>query len=417
MRPLRFRTRLFVILTLFAVVPAMVLTLAWGVTVREALPLVSGSAAWERVAGTGRQAIAAAGAAQLTPAQRAALAAHETELARSLEQARRWEYVAARAVRVIAVAGVLWLALLAVLASRAAGHLSRQLSRPLDELVGWAERIARGEPLPDGPARRGAPEFEVLRQRLRRTARELELGRQRALEAERLSAFRETARQVAHELKNPLTPIRFAIARIRSAVLPAQPELAEPVEVLTVETERIDRLARSFAQFGRLPEGTMSEVDMGELARYTARATVPAHMPLAIEVEESLPLVRGHHDALARALSNVLLNAVDACAARPGSPGEITVRVGRVALGDEQEAVEIAVRDTGCGIAPSQLERIWEPYVTTKAGGTGLGLAIARQTVLAHDGQVDAESAQGRGTEIRFRLPIARAIIGREVPA
>jgi nitrogen fixation/metabolism regulation signal transduction histidine kinase len=418
-RPLRFRSRLFAILTLFAVVPAMVLTLAWGLTVREALPLVSGSAAWERVAGTGRRAIAAANAAPLSAEQRTALQAHEQELARSLEQARRWEYVAARAVRVIAVAGVLWLALLAVLASRVAGHLSRQLSRPLDELVGWAERIARGDPLPEGPARRGAPEFEVLRQRLRRTARELELGRQRALEAERLSAFRETARQVAHELKNPLTPIRFAIARIRNAVLPAQPELAEPVEVLTVETERIDRLARSFAQFGRLPEGTMSEVDMGELARYTARATVPAHVPLVVEVEEPLPLVRGHHDALARALSNVLLNAVDACADRAANAAgvpAITVRVGRVALGAE-EAVEISVRDTGCGIATSQLERIWEPYVTTKAGGTGLGLAIARQTVLAHDGEVEAESAPGSGTEIRFRLPVARPIIEREVPA
>lgn len=414
MRPPRFRTRLFVILTLFAVVPAMVLTLVWGVTVREALPLVSGSAAWERVAATGRQAIIAARSTPLSPRDSAALAVHEQELAVSLEQARRWEYVAARAVRVISVAALLFLALLAALASRVAGHLSRQLSRPLDELVGWAERIARGEPLPEGPARRGAPEFEVLRQRLRRTARELEQGRQRALEAERLAAFRETARQVAHELKNPLTPIRFAIARIRGA---AGPELAEPVEVLTVETDRIDRLARSFAQFGRLPEGTMSDVDVGELARYTARATVPERLPLDVEVEEPLPLVRGHHDALARALSNVLLNAVDACTERADAagaaigPGRIAVRVRRATLGDH-DAVEIAVRDTGCGIAPSQLERIWQPYVTTKAGGTGLGLAITRQTVLAHDGEVEAESAPGRGTEIRFRLPVARHIIG-----
>jgi signal transduction histidine kinase len=266
-------------------------------------------------------------------------------------------------------------------------------------------------PIPEGPARRGAPEFEVLRQRLRRTARELELGRQRALEAERLSAFRETARQVAHELKNPLTPIRFALARIRGV---AAPELAEPIEVLTVETDRIDRLARSFAQFGRLPEGTMSEVDLGELARYTARATVPASVPLQVDVEEPLPLVRGHHDAIARALSNVLLNAVDACGERPDA--RIAVRVARTVL-NGRDAVEIAVRDTGCGIAPAQLDRIWEPYVTNKAGGTGLGLAIARQTVLAHDGTVDAESAMGRGTEIRFRLPVAHPIVGGDIHA
>jgi signal transduction histidine kinase len=68
--------------------------------------------------------------------------------------------------------------------------------------------------------------------------------------------------------------------------------------------------------------------------------------------------------------------------------------------------VELAVRDTGCGISPSQLERIWEPYVTTKQGGTGLGLAIARQTVLAHGGIVDAASAEGQGTEIRFVIPV-----------
>lgn len=400
----RFRTRLFLILTLFAVVPAMLLTLAWGVTVRSALPLVSGSAAWERVAGTGRSAIGSLRTAPLTTEQRRALEAHQAELATSLEQARRYQFVAARATRVVAVLGLLGLAVLTLFASRVAGHLSRQLSRPLDELVGWAERIARGEPLPEGPPRRGAPEFEVLRQRLRRTARELEMARARELEAERLRAFRETARQVAHELKNPLTPIRFAIARIRRAELA---ELTEPVEVLTVETERIERLARSFAQFGRLPEGTMSEVDLGELARYTARATVPAHLPLTVDVEEELPLVSGHHDALARALSNVLLNAVDASAAG----GEVHVRVARAQLGG-RAAVEIAVRDTGCGIPPDRLARIWDPYVTSKAGGTGLGLAIARQTILAHEGTVDAVSAVGRGTEIRFVVPVARPIAG-----
>jgi signal transduction histidine kinase len=399
---LRFRTRLFVVLTLFAVLPAMVLTIAWGVTLRSALPLVSGASAWERVAGTGRTALAAFERAPLTPTQRRALDAHQRELSASLEQARRYQYVASRVVRVIVVLALLGLATVAVVASRVAGHLSRQLSRPLDELVGWAERIARGEPIPEGPPRRGAPEFEVLRQRLRRTAADLEQGRARALEAERLRAFRETARQVAHELKNPLTPIRFAIARIRRE---EREELTEPLEVLTVETERIERLARSFAQFGRLPEGTMSEVDLGELARYTARATVPAHVSLRIDVEPELPMVRGHHDALARALANVLLNAVDA--SRSG--GEVHVRVARARHADG-EAVEVAVRDTGCGIPPEQLGRIWEPYVTTKAGGTGLGLAIVRQTVLAHEGAVEATSAVGRGTEIRLVLPVAAAL-------
>jgi signal transduction histidine kinase len=398
---LGFRARLFVILSTFAVLPAAALTLMWSGTVREALPLVSGSARWERVAASGQAAIAAARRAPLTAAERAVVDTHEQELRTSLEQARRFQYLAPRVMRAVAVLALLGVLFVGIVGSRVAGHLSRQLSRPLDELVGWTERIARGEPLPQGPPRRGAPEFEVLRRRMRKMARELEEGRARALEAERLNAFRETARQVAHELKNPLTPIRFAVERLRRDV---PPELGETVEVLATESRRLEMMARDFAQFGRLPEGPASEVDVGELARYTARATVPPDVGVDVVVEHGVPMVRGHHDALARALSNVLINAVDAC--RGG--GAIAVRVGQ-AEANGRPGVEIAVHDTGCGIAAEQLERIWEPYVTNKAGGTGLGLAIARQTIAAHDGVVSAASVLGRGTEIRFVLPVTPA--------
>ena len=393
-----FRTRLFLILLLFAVVPSAILTVVWAASVSATLPVVSGSAAWDSVAATGERAIVAARRARLTPSQRAALDAHEQELRASLEQARRLRYLSARAVRPVAVVAFVGLLLLAVVASRVAGHLSRQLSRPLAEIVGWTERIARGEPLPEGPPSRGAPEFEVLRRRMRRTARELDEGRERALEAERLHAFRETARRVAHELKNPLTPIRFAVSRLRSG---APPELAESVEVLEIESRRLEEMAQSFAQFGRLPEGRPSLVDMGELARYTAKATVPQELMLTVDVEPGLPMVHGHHDALARALANLLLNAVDACR----EAGCIAVRVTRATLG-ERDAVQVAVADTGCGMPSEQVERIWDPYVTSKPGGTGLGLAIVRQTVLAHGGTVDAVSAVGRGTEVRFVLPV-----------
>ena len=393
----RFRTRLFVILSLFAVLPSMALTLVWVGTASRALPLVSGSAGWERVAATGTQALAVARRGPLTTEERRVLDQHEQELAVSLEQARRFRYLGTRAVPVLLLLAFLELVILTVLASRVAGHLSRQLSRPLDEVVGWADLIARGEPLPEGPPRRGAPEFQTLRRRMRRMARELDAGRARALEAERLRAFRETARQVAHELKNPLTPIRFAVARLQRGV---PTELADTVEVLRAETERLERMAKSFAQFGRLPEGPSAEVDVGELVRSTARATVPHHVKLDVQVEAGLPMVVGHHDALARALSNVLLNAVEAC----GAGGSVAVKVRRAGA-TEGDAVEIAVRDTGCGIPAEQLERIWEPYVTHKAGGTGLGLAIARQTVTAHGGLVDAVSAPGEGTEVRFVLP------------
>jgi signal transduction histidine kinase len=420
MNQLRFRSRLVLILSLFAIVPALLLTLLWSGTVSTALPFVTGRSAWDSVAASGEKAIAAARQAPLTAAQRRAIDSHERELRLSVEQARRYSFLAARTVRVLAIAGVLALLVLTGAASRVAGHLSRQLSRPLDELVRWTELIGHGEPLPPPPeptvhpaARkngdggttievttsrvRGAPEFETLRRSMREMVSELEHGRRRAVEAERLHAFRESARRVAHEIKNPLTPIRFALARLRGQ---APQELQEDVGVIAVESDRLDRMARSFAEFGRLPEGPPAEIDMGELIRYTARSCVPPTIALDLQIDDNLPRVHGHNGALAGALSNVLLNAVDAS----GENGRITVSARSVSASG-RSAVRISVADNGRGIAPEKLETIWEPYVTNKPGGTGLGLAIARQAVWAHDGTVNATSTLGKGTEIQLTIP------------
>src|SRR3954471_17602865 len=420
MNQLRFRTRLVLILSLFAIVPALLLTLLWSGTVSTALPFVTGRPAWDSVAASGEKAIAAARQAPLTASQRRAIDAHERELRVSVEQARRYTFLAGRTGRVIAIGGVLALLILTGAASRVAGHLSRQLSRPRDELVRWTDLIGHGEPLPPPPEPtlvsrphrngddgttievttsrvRGAPEFETLRRSMREMVSELEHGRQQAVEAERLHAFRESARRVAHEIKNPLTPIRFALARLRGQ---APDALQEDVDVIAMESERLDRMARSFAEFGRLPEGPPSEVDIGELVRYTARSSVPPGIALDLRIDENLPRVFGHNGALAGALSNVLLNAVDAS----GEKGRITVSAHAVKMAGG-DAVRVSVADNGKGIAPGSLETIWEPYVTNKPGGTGLGLAIARQAVWAHDGTVTATSTLGEGTEIQFTIP------------
>jgi nitrogen fixation/metabolism regulation signal transduction histidine kinase len=397
---LAFRSRLFGILLLFAVVPALVLTVAWGVLANKALPLVAGGAAWERLAESGKELVTSLESAQLSPGQRAGVSAHARELEESITQARRVRLVSERAAPAVLLGGVLALALLGFAASRVAGHLSRQLSRPVDQLVGWTSTIARGEPISDTAPPRGAPEFDVLRTHMRTMAGELSSARARALEAERLRAFRESARRVAHELKNPLTPIRFALARIQRD---APNELNEPVDVIRVETERLESLARNFAQFGRLPEGAAAEIDVEEMVRYTTRATVPPNINVAVHVARDLPRVSGHYDALQRALANILLNAVEACDTQPAP--QIGVTVDRV-RDNGHETVSIAVRDSGAGIPADRLQSMWDPYVTHKAGGTGLGLAIVRQTVEAHGGTVSATSDPGAGTEVRFSIPV-----------
>jgi two-component system nitrogen regulation sensor histidine kinase NtrY len=393
-----FRGRLFLILLAFALIPSVLISLAWSATGSFMLSFAGATAAWDSVSATGERAIDAARAAPLTAEQRRDIDLHDETLRHSIVQSRRADFVFRKAGKILAGTTLLTILVIGIVASRVAGHLSRNLSRPLQELVGWTEHIGRGDALPTTPPRRGAPEFQVLRERMRDMAGELELGRTRALEAERAAALRESARQVAHELKNPLTPIRFAVERLRRD---APPELAETVDVLAIESQRLEAMAKSFSQFGRLPEGPAADVDVGDLARYTARASIPPELGGNVEVGSDVPMVHGHHDALARALSNVMLNAVDACK----SGGAVSVRVRRTKLGD-RDSVEVAVSDTGCGIPSERLARIWDPYVTSKPGGTGLGLAIARQTVLAHDGTVAAESAVGRGTEIRFVLPV-----------
>lgn len=396
MRHSRFRTRLFLILALFAFVPSIVLTLAWSGLAARVLPLLSGSGAWEHVATSGDRAIRLSRSEPGSPAALAALERHEAELGESRVQARRFAFLAERAAPLIAVVGLVALALITLLASRVAGHLSRQLSRPLDEVVGWTARLARGEPLPvRGEAReRGAPEFALLREGMREMSEELDRGRRSAIEAERLSAFRESARQVAHELKNPLTPIRFAIANLRRS---ATPEQRETVEVLDTESARLEAMAKSFAQFGRLPEGPTATVDLAELAREATRTAIPPEMTVRLEAAGNA-LVTGQHGALQRALANVLLNAVEATERRGTVVVRTTVADGRVTL---------AVEDNGIGIPADRLERIWDPYVTAKTGGTGLGLAIVKQTVRAHGGSVEAVSEPGRGTEIRLHFPVA----------
>ncbi len=404
-----FRTRLFAMLLLFALIPTVTVTLVWAGAATRALSLFSARSAWEHIAQSGDETYRIVSSAPLDAAQRAALDRHRTELQESAQLARRFDFVTGRSIRLVLVGAVLVVALVAVGASRVAGHLSRQLSRPLDELVGWTELIRGGRAIPAHVRRRGAPEFAVLRSSMRTMAEELEAGRRRALEAERADAFRESARRFAHELKNPLTPIRFAVDRLRRS---APDELRDTVEVLAEEASRLEVMAKSFAQFGRLPDGPPAEVDVAELVTRAAESTVPEWITLELACEPGLPLVTGFYEPLVRAVTNVLLNAVDATpqggtiavgvrlAIRPGGPAD------SVSSPSDTKQVVISVRDSGCGIAPDARSRIFDPYVTTKPGGTGLGLAIALQTLRAHHGMIDVESELGRGTTMTMRLPV-----------
>jgi signal transduction histidine kinase len=224
-------------------------------------------------------------------------------------------------------------------------------------------------------------------------AASLERARAQEIEAERLRTFRETARRVAHEMKNPLTPIRLAVSEL---VRSGGAEHQEAIEVLVTESARLEQLAREFTEFGRLPGGPAAPVDFTELLAELARTTLPATMTARLTLDPSTPVLLGHYDPLRRAFSNILRNAVEACDEQ--GPLDVTVAP------DGQGGVQIEISDHGPGVPPDVAGRIFDPYFTGKPGGTGLGLALVKQTIEMHDGTIRLAGTPGGGATFVIRL-------------
>jgi signal transduction histidine kinase len=404
-----FRRRIFVWLVVVAAIPAGI---AVGVTLlvpRIALP-VGGTAAWERAGDTWRALDSTLAGRPLPIGARAAMAHHGEELSQSLGRARQSLTLHDAAFSLLLVTAIGLAALVALGTVRLAGHLSRQLSRPILELITWTGHLTRHEPLPDAPPAKGAPEFEVLRGAFRQMAADLETARAREVEAAQLRAFRDMSRQVAHELKNPLTPLRFAVQRLAQNARADEKEL---LEIIDGESSRIEQMARDFATLGRLPEGPPAPVDLGELIEGLVKTTVPPSVAARVDRPPDLPPVSGHYEPLRRAFHNLILNASDACTAKNGGAGAaITVALTAVPDG-AAPAAQVVIADTGVGIPADQLSRVFEPYFTTKKHGTGLGLALVRQTIHDHGGAVTVASDPGRGTAFTVTLPLG-AVVTRQ---
>ena len=390
---LSFHQRILLILICLGAVPTALAILGWGLTIRSTARAPGARDAIEGVTESGRLLLHTVDSTRLSPAERQALADHANRLNTAIGQLQRAEtfsryYYAGLGLVILMVgAGFVYASI------RFGGHLSRQLSRPIEELIGWTGNIRRMQPLPPDRPRRGAPEFAALRTALRDMALSLERARAQEIEAERLRAFRETARRVAHEMRNPLTPIRLAVAQLLRS---AGAEHRETIEVLVTESGRLEQLAREFTEFGRLPEGPAAPVDLTELLAELARTSLPATMTARLDLDPRTPAVLGHYDPLRRAFSNILRNAVEACEER----GVLDITAAR----DDGGGVHIEISDRGPGIARDAADRIFDPYFTGKAGGTGLGLALVKQTIEMHGGTIRVKETPGGGATFVVRI-------------
>jgi len=396
--------RLFGWLLVLALVPPLVVLVVALTIGAGSLGWMGTLGPWEGVGESGRQVFeAAAPAAEQDTVLAAALEQHRQQLSESLVQAARWSFLGQRIATVLPAAVGVSIVIIALLALWVSRRMARQLARPVRDLVAMTELLAAGKPLPEGapPRRRDVREMRVLREALRSAAARIEEAQLRALETERVRAWGEMARRVAHEMKNPLTPMRLAAHRLRR-VAGSEPSLAEPVEVIEQETARLEELARSFAVLGRPPEGPPSEIDVAELLRALAASDVPEGIEARLDVASDLPSLFGYYDPLLRALRNLLRNAVEAVQSTHGAHG------GAIALRARPDGthIEIVVADNGRGVPPEAIERIFEADYTLKAGGTGLGLAVVRHAVAAHKGHVRARARAGGGAEFVVRLPL-----------
>lgn len=377
-------------------VPTVLAVAGWVVSVRRLLPAAGARASSERVATTARSLLEGVDTLHLTVRERALLRHHLDQVSSSVSLARRAEtflryYTAGFAVVILLLgAAVLYAAV------NLAGHLSRQLSRPIDELVGWTSLIRHHEPLPAGAPSRGAPEFESLRQALRDLAAALAAARERELEAERLRAFREVARRVAHEIKNPLTSMRIAVDQMKRTDGMTEGRQAVAMEVMVAETDRLERLAKEFSEFGRLPEGPQSEVDLVELLEELGRTGVPDGVAVRVTANGGPRTILGHYEPLRRAFANLYRNAAEAM----NGSGAIDVTVS-----GDGSGLAISIADHGPGIAPELRQRVFEPYFTTKDDGTGLGLALVRVTLETHRGTISVTETPGGGATFVIVFP------------
>jgi signal transduction histidine kinase len=293
--------------------------------------------------------------------------------------------------------------------------LSKSLSRPLVELAREAGAVAHGEPKP--VAARGASEIRAFAAAFNRAIADLTALRKRLAATERIAARREIARRVAHEIKNPLAPIRAAVETLRRLHARQDPAFEEYFDEATRtvldEVQRITHIVTEFTRFARLPAPNPTAVDVVELLRGVVRLHDASGTPVELTSTEC-PTINADRDQLVQLTTNLIQNAQYAAESHGNPQPRVRVEV-RPAGPDK---IQIVVSDNGPGLAPEMRARLFEPYATNKPEGTGLGLAIAQRIAIEHGGQIEyvESEAGGAGATFRVELPLSGPTLLQEAP-
>ena len=309
--------------------------------------------------------------------------------------------------------------------SRGLGDVYKRQSRRVAEISRATRRVAAGDLTTRVPAH-GNDELTDLARAFNRMVGEVETSRARIEYLHRISAWQEMARRLAHEIKNPLTPIQLAVQEIHRRYPGADQEyrrlLDTTLEVVEDEVGTLRRLVGEFSDFARLPQAELEPADLTaflrELSEQPLLPATDAHgEPGRASVrtpeirfdlpDDPAPVMMDRH-MLRRVMINLLRNAGQALAESGATEGRIVVRLER-----RDGSFDLVVEDNGPGI-PSELgENVFDPYVTTKTEGTGLGLAIVKKIVIEHGGTITAGKSKLGGARLTIHLA---AVDSKQVP-
>lgn len=293
-----------------------------------------------------------------------------------------------------------------VLAILLSSWASARVTRRVEDLARAAQDVASGH-WDASVEVEGQDEVAQLAESFNRMTSELLAQKERLVQSERVAAWRELARRLAHELKNPLFPLQLTVEnliRARSQSPAAFDEIfRESSQTLLAEISNLKGIIGRFSEFSKMPQPQLQRVQINEVVEAVARlfqaqfqAKGQGAIQCRLELDPQMGAIAADPELLHRALSNLVLNAMDAMP----NGGTITLRTAR-----DDGRIVVQVSDTGTGLTPEEAERIFTPYYTSKQHGTGLGLAIVQSVVSDHGGTIGVQSRPGKGTTFVIGLP------------
>jgi len=282
--------------------------------------------------------------------------------------------------------------------------VARRITRGLDQVVAGAQAAAKGD-LDHRVPVTSKDEVGEVAAAFNLMMEDLRTAEERLVIAERIAAWQEIARRLAHEIKNPLTPIQMAMDNLRKTWRKQHPSFAEILEESTAtvleEADRLRRIVTEFSDFARMPKPDLAPLDLGEVV---SAALALYQGGTSVEHKGSpVPPIEADRGQMSQVLLNLVENARDAIAGKDGGTIVVTTR-----RGDAGDRVELIVEDNGPGVPPELRDRVFTPYFTTKQGrgGTGLGLAIVHRIISDHGGRVVIGAVPTGGARITVELPI-----------